>query len=558
MAVVHIFGVGVSHTLIPAPPLPTPTPVAAGGGEITLVRPGAKLPWATSAPDGTVGFVGGGPWSLLKNSIFMQPSKIDLGLVLSPSTHAVRIWSLYESPVTSPSVAVTGAKGITISGTTENVTLHPVGGFADYTINVTMAVSGVIDAKFRWNFNGIPASLQTLSIEGQRIVVYGIPPQNRITEELSWRTEVIKTLDSTEQRIRIRTNPQVRVKFKALTNYQTTQASEAMVYRLGHEPLAIPVWHEGFWYKGVIAQGATTINMDTTGSILRAGDLLLLWKDFFTYETVPIKEVSDTALTLSKPITSVWSDPLVLPLAYGLVNAVSYNKHKVKVAAVDVDYTRNDTLKVPEQSPFPLYDGLPVYTDPLYVSGKTTPHSYSPSASKIDFGIKARKQEQLYKFPDVTRDILVKMESQQAAIRYKKLLAYLGGRQKPFWYVSNWEDFLPVLSTTTSEKVLRVQEIGFVEYYVGAETRKWLAIKQRDGGWHYRKIVSAEKGTSIPGVPKFEAITIDTSLPFEFSRTNVERMCLMVPVRLDQDSVSLRWESMKYITSELRVVEVTK
>ncbi|AVI05141.1 hypothetical protein [Vibrio phage VP06] len=557
MAVVHIFGVGESHTLIPAPPLPTPTPVVLGGGSAQLVTAGAARSWATSKPAGSVGMSVSGPWELLKNSLFMHPSEIDLGLVLGPSEHDVMIWSLYERPLTSPTITVTGASGMSIEGTTTNAVLHPYGGFADYKVKVSLEVAGVIDAKYQWNFAGIPASLQTLSVTGQRIVVFGIPPQKRLTEKLSWRTEVLRSLDGKEQRIRLRNSPLVSVRFKSVTGYHTTQGAEAMLYKLGNDALAVPVWQESVRMSGAVAAGSTELEIDTTSSNFRKGDLLIMWKDFYEYETGEIAEVTNSKVTLTKPTNSAWDRPIVAPLSYGLMDSVDFSKYKVNISENTVEYTRNANLEIPESSTYPLFDGIPVYGKLLYAAGRGTPHSYAPSVQKLDFGIKARTQKKKYDFPEVSREILVKLHSAKEALDFKKFLSYLGGKQKPFWYVSHWVDFLPAGVTTTNTE-LRVRDIGLVEYYSGAPTRKWIAIKPKDGDWLYRSVSSVAKGTVIEGVPANEVITVDTALPFAFSAETVDKVCLLTPVRLEHDDVVLNWENMQYITTSLRVTEVTK
>ncbi|QAY01770.1 hypothetical protein ValLY3_48 [Vibrio phage ValLY_3] len=559
MAAVRIFGQGVGYTLIPEPPLPTEVKVALAGSTDAVLRttPQAPSNWATRKQAGSVGYVADGPWSLLKNSIFMQPKSIDLGLVLGPSTHAVRIWSLYENAITSPTITVTGGTGISLTGTTSNVTLHPYGGFADYTVNVSLAVSGIIDAKYQWNFNGIPASLQTLSITGQRIVVFGIPPQRRVTEKLSWRTDVIRALDGSEQRIRVRENPLVNVRFKSVIGYYDTQGAEAMLYTLGHDALAIPVWHESVRTSVTVLAGTTELNIDTTGSTFKVGDLLILWKGFYEYETGEVSAVTNSKITLKKPTRHTWDKPIVAPLSYGLIDSVNFGKYKINVSDNSVEYTRNANFEIPEVGTYPLYDGIPVYGELLYQAGKSSPNTYKPSVQTVDFGIKARSQKKLFEFPEVTREILVKMNSPQEVLKIKKFLSYLGGKQKPFWYVSHWVDFLPTGVTTVNTE-LRVRDIGLVEYYASAPTRKWLAIKPRDGDWVYRQISSVAKGATIQGVPANEVITVDTALPFAFSNETVEKVCLMVPVRLTHDDVVFNWDNMQHITTSWKVLEVTK
>lgn len=558
MANAVLFSSAFGVDLRVAPPLPVATPYVMLTDRWTqaappTVRAGTIV---TKASVGAVPYQGF--WETFKNSLFLQPTKIDLGLVLSPSTHSVRVWSSYETSINATTITAIGTSGMSLTGRTTDVTLDAYGGYSDYTLNVSLAVSGVIDASYRWNFAGVAASVSTLSIVGQRIVVFGIPPQKRVTERLSWRTDVIRALDGSEQRLRIREKPLVSVRFKSVTGYHVTQGAEAMLYGLGYDALAIPVWHESIRLGGVVSPGTTKIDVDTAGSTFRVGDLLILWSDFYKYETGEISEITSTSVTLKKPVVGTWVKPVVAPLSYGLVDSADFSKYKINVSENSVEYTRNSNLDIPEAATYPLYSGLPVYGELLYSSGRSSSNAYAPSVQKLDFGIKARSQKKQFDFPDVTREILVKMHSPREALDFKKFLMYLGGRQKPFWYLSHWWDFLPVGEAPTTDAVIRVRDVGFLEYYTAAPTRKWLAIKPKSGDWVYRSIASVSKGSAIPGQPDNEALTLDTALPFTFSNDTVDRVCLMVPVRLDHDEVTLNWDGMQNITSSLRVREVTK
>ncbi|ATI19448.1 tail assembly structural protein [Vibrio phage vB_VpaS_KF6] len=552
-----LFSNAFGYTLKADPPPKVNTPVYMAPSYLRVGVPNARGPWLKSKAS-VAGVPYGGFWDSFKNSLFIQPNKIDLGLVLSPSTHTIRVWSSHEQSITAPNIAATGNGGMSLTGTTSNITLDAFGGYKDYTLDVSLSVAGVIDAKYSWDFPGLPESVKLLNVIGQRIVVFGIPPQKRMVEKLSWKTDVIRTLDGAEQRIRIRENPMSTIRYKSVTGYLDTAGAEALIYRLGHDDVAIPLWHEGVRYPGVIAAGVIRIDVSTAASSFAVDDLVILWKDFFTYETATIATVAADHITLKKPLVGTWDRPLVAPLAYGLVDNVTFSKYKINVSENNVEYTRNDTVSIAGSATYPLYDGIPVYGKLLYMSGKSSPAAYTPSVDSLDYGIKPRSQKKRYDFPDVTRDILVKMYSPLEVMNFKKFLTYLGGKQKPFWYVSDWWDFNPVGNTPTTETVIRIQDMGFLEYYAGAVNRKWLAIKPKGGAWVYRQVSSVAKGADIPGEPKNEAITIDTALPFTFSKDTVEKISLMVPVRLQQDEVTFNWDGMEHITASLRVVEVTK
>ncbi|WP_217878192.1 hypothetical protein [Vibrio alginolyticus] len=543
-----------------APPLPTPTPFVSGPDIKFIGKSNGLGGVVTPPPTGKVGHntTIGCAWDTMRNSLFIQPKSVDLGLVLSASTHSLRVWSLFERELTSDDITAVGTTGMTLSGTTSNVRLPAYGGYADYTLDVSLAVSGVIDAYYRWNFSGVDEDVRTFRITGQRIVVFGIPPQRKMTEQLSWRTEVIRALDGSEQRIRLRENPIVKIKFKSVLGHHTEQGAKAMVYRLGHDSLAIPLWHESVRSSEVIPVGAAEIRVATGGMSVQAGDLLILWSDFYQYETGTVKSVESDKITLTKPLLGSWNKPVVAPVAYGLIDGADFSNYKVSVSEGDVEYTRNSNVPIPADSTYPHYDNIPVYGELLYMRGKSSPESYAPSVNKVDFGIKVRTQKRKYDHPDVAREIFVKMDSPVAAMRFKKFLSYLGGKQKPFWYVSNWWDFDPVGITLSNQTEFRVKDLGFVEYYSGAATRKWVAIKQVGGGWHYRQVSSSAKGPTGSELGVHEVLTLDSTLPFTFSKDTVERMCLMVPVRLDQDDVVLNWDGMAHITTTLRILEVTK
>lgn len=544
--------------LLPDPPVPTPQPLYDGGGHLTYASPGSVRP-REQTPTGRSAYARLGFWEDFKNTLFLQPSVIDLGAILTASTHSIRIWSSYESKITAPSITRVGTTGLELIGRTTNVALADHGGYSDYTLNVTMGVSGVLDAKFTWEFPGISTALKTLSVTGTRVIVYDPPPQKRVTERLSWHTAVIKTMDSKEQRIRLKTYPAVEVTYRSLTNIKDSSKYEAMLFGLGHGALAVPVWHEAVRYIGSLPIGTTAISLDTRGSNFLVGERLVLWTGMGQYETAEVESVTDTKIVLKSALLKSWDSPLVAPMFYGNVDRSDFNKYRV--AAVDsvVTYTRTTTELTAEAQPYPVFDGLPILTGKLHTFSKTSPVAISHEVTQLQLGFTPPKNVQQFTFPNVSRDVDVVLSSQREVRDFKKWLGYLGGKQRPFWYRSGRKEIVVYGTSLQDTDTLTIEDIGFAEHYVVSPTRKWIAVQRSsDLTWEYYEIQSVTKVDPTVSDPALERLKLTRNLPYAHTSESVNMVCLMSPVRLDSDQVTIVWDNLNHAKCSLKVLEVSK
>ncbi|AFV81278.1 tail assembly protein [Vibrio phage vB_VpaS_MAR10] len=544
--------------LIPDPPIPTPQPLYDGGRNLTYASPGSVRA-REQPPTGRKAYSHLGFWEDFKNTLFIQPQEIDLGAILTASTHSIKVWSSYETTLTAPSVTATGTTGLEISGTTSNVKLYPYGGFQDYTVSVTMGVVGVLDAKYKWEFPSIPDALKTLSITGTRVIIYDAPPQKRVQEKLSWKTQVIKTINTDEQRLRLRERPEYSVTYKALLRIEDSTAYEAMMFGLGSGALAVPLWHESVRHNGTIPAGAKSINIPTNLSNFAQGQRVVLWAGMDSYETVELASVGSGTMSFKAATLRAWESPLVIPLYYGNVDKSSYGKYRVSAVASTVQYTMVDTLDIGTRQPYPTYEGLAILTDTLFTFSKNAPTDIHHDTHELKLGFKPPTNVAKFKYPSVTKDWDVVLYGQEDVLNFKKWLNLLGGQQKPFWYRTGRKEILPFGTSLTTGKDLKIKDVGYAEYYAGVATRKWIAVQRKsDMSWQYFSVTKATKGESSPGDSKFEILTLDRNLPYEIDPSAVEMICLLIPVRLASDEVVIDWEDLTYARSSLKILEVSK
>lgn len=523
MAFVHIFGKGVAHTLVPDPPLPTLTPVVAGGGFITHVGSKPRRKWTTSKASGTVGFVAEGAWDIMKNSIFIAPTRVDLGVSADRAVREFDMWHTFTQQLVITNIAQKGTRGMSLTREGAGIKdVIPPLGRAKYTLNIGLQTDTVIDASYTWITN--PAVMgATIAITGSRVVPWPYIPEGSYTETREWLTDVIRTRKK-EQRLSLRRGPRKTVSHSYMLsdNDLSNMWSHDKVWV--NQTYAVPDWTK-FMRLGPVAKDTTELNIRAVDLGLTASGFAFIYENNAVYEVRPVKAVQPNKVEFVDPISRNYNDATIV--------VVELQKHQqpmgivrtaMGVTVAQATWEKlDDTLNA--SNPFPQYFGCPVVTDPIVMGGTRASERFGYDMDRIDSQLGLYTDFQEYDWETQTRAQLRWSCNDRAEFdRVRNFLDYCRGKQGEF-FVPTWNnDFILARDIVASEGGVHIQPNAVALFFKPFH----MMIEYVDGTRDYVKVTSASRGADFDTLHP-QPIVGDKL------RNDVVRMCRMNLMRFDTD-----------------------
>lgn len=243
----------------------------------------------------------------------------DVGFLLSTLNWNVEVWSTFKRAAKSlVSYGVTGTGNILITGPSP-MTYYP---WQSQLYGAELDTEGdiTIDNWVTWVFTGLSGA--TLHVVGSRVVVFPFRPDWSSTwnETISYKTSILPSYNGTEQRISLRGSPRYTATFQILsTSPLETACLENTIYSRQTKLMGIPWWPEAEPLISSVGIGALSLEVDTTNRLAFVnGGLVLVWKDFETWEAFNITGIVGTTIGIGAPTTKAWpAGTRVIPMRMG-------------------------------------------------------------------------------------------------------------------------------------------------------------------------------------------------------------------------------------------------
>ncbi len=544
-----------------APPPWQPTPAA--GGIDTLGSPGilqeavgketitGNVPGdnpVTQPPQfiGTTGFICPGYEAALYERIHLIPRDVDLGNVLTQQIFNVEVWNAFIGPQTLDSI-VGGQTGVSVDSPVPPGNPPAVfPGRSSFLYQVTVNESGPasIDAEFTFDFT-IESPL--LSIVGTRIVAILFEPQKEIVEALDFKTDVLEAYSGKETRIRTRLRPRQLMDME----YLLIDPIERQSFRnhiIGHpgKSFAVPVW---FFHRPLlqdVAQGASTIFVDTTSADFRDStadiqSLVILYRSSSDFEIVQVAVGGLAAgqITLELPTQQAHNaiNTSVVPLQVMLPkDPINWAETGEGVLRAKIKWLSEDVTDLAaDDGDLTLFNGIPVLTGFNYIDTSldesvTSGYELFDNQTGVFVALQRRDTVQL--------QTVKGFETQTAEDSWdlRKLLYALRGKQRSFYLPSWRSDFTAVSTIGSGDGVITVANADHSRFFDGAEPFAAIMVLLRDGTQFFRNITDIVSG---PG-PDQEQISIDTSLGQTVTVAEIRHISYLMKSRLGSDRIKFK------------------
>ncbi|OXH93184.1 hypothetical protein CA830_09065 [Burkholderia multivorans] len=234
--------------------------------------------------------------------IYLQPSRIEFGNLVIPSTKTVEIWNAYPDPVTI----------FQLDGDTEGLSLGffpptRLRGLEDIFYDVTATLDGpsFVDTLLRLHFSA--GGTRDLAISYGRVLVMGQLHdwQGGFTERLEWLTDVLTMRDGGEQRVRLRANPRRSFEFDVL-EYGNGGQLDLLMNVWQSRVYAVQVWTDKTRLASAIYPGDTVLAVTTTDLDYHAGGLAIVGSTSGATEALEVLSLTADTITLKRPALGNW------------------------------------------------------------------------------------------------------------------------------------------------------------------------------------------------------------------------------------------------------------
>jgi len=506
--------------------------VSIGGGQaVTAVVTAAKV--------GTKARTFSDDWY---NRIHVTPNQLNVGNLLSLQVKDITVWNAYFTPKTLDSVTGVADAGISLVQPEEAPIAYAPLQAMIYQLRVDISGPPVVTGGFQFTFG---SEVLTLTVSGNRIVVWPYIPQHGVTEALEWKTDIIRA-KAGEQRIALRDAPRQTLSYRYFMNDTEVSKARAISYGWAHRIYGVPVWTE-CTFIGAVEEGTNSLSVDTTNCDYRVGESVVVWEAYDKYEAVSVTAVTAGSLTLDVPLNLSYSGAYVAPMRYARSSGLGLKRGPHHMIEADIDFQSTVNKDLSASMGLPQHQSIDVLTDTMHFLGAFD-ERVERDITVIDNGIGTVFVDALYNETRENFTVSWAFTNRADLRRVKSWLHQLKGKWKTFWLPTKSIDLELNLDASSSSLSIDVKSINWELYY---GTRA-IQIVRKNGVKTFHSVTGGMTNGAVDTLSLAASVGVNTLV------TDVAYISFMYLVRLDADRIEIAYEDNGYATIKIPVVEVVR
>lgn len=488
------------------------------------------------------GWLQGGINSFLYGRIYITPSVVALGNLVSSQTRQFSVWNATFVADTVSAITAVGDVGLTL--TQPIPTPYTLGPLAQqfYTLNIGVDGPANMDAIYTLVIAG---ANYTVEVTGTRVVIWPFQPNwaTAVNETLEWKSDVLKAYDGTEQRIELRAIPRRGLSYDFLLRGSDAQQFDNIMWGWQNRAFAVPYWQYRGKTTAAIGIGSLTIPVNTADAGYVAGQTLALFLSADVYEILQIAPggVAPSLITLANATALAWPlGSFVYPASVSTIPSnVPVNRQTSGVLTGSVtfaaDPVRTDPFLPVTVAPN-MYNGYeiileqPDWAAPIDNTATFNYDRVDFNTGDVNFATTDKYQSLAYKYRWIRK-------SRTSIAAFRAFLARLNGLVNPVYLPSWHEDFTLALPIATTDVTLTVIDRSFFVLVGQNPARANIYIRTRTHGNFLRPINAVGKTGANA------SINIGTALGANIPISDVLQICYVSLYRKSSDISTIQWQS---------------
>lgn len=378
--------------------------------------------------------------------------------------------------------------------------------------------------------------------------------ENGLTETLEWMTDVLIAHDRTEQRIQLRSIPRRSWEFRFLLEGNVRRKMESWMSMRKTRFLFSPICRDVVLLSGDVVAGSSTIPITITQrseNLIEDTDVAL-WTNENQYEIRKITGVGSSYISVDAPFESDYfaNHAHFAPCRYFMgtgqrtVNRATDDIGDFVIRAVAINDKWLDTT-----SDATLYNGYGVC--PFDASFDSGAEDWENKWVVLDNNTGILSYDMNSIEPVISRDARFLVEGTDEIELLMRFLRTRSGKLVPFYIPSTDTSFELATSSLAVDQFIVIKGIGYQFAFEGSAVRSHIKLELHDGTILYRKINSVE--TLPSGDEKF---VLNEVLGVVVSQYTLAKASWLELVRLDTDSVSLKWVNTELVELTIPIVSL--
>jgi hypothetical protein len=497
----------------------------------------------------------------LFEKVIIVPRVKALGFVLSATQFAVEVWNAFrDADQTLESITISGAGGLTLADIHGEPLIFAALDSFIYQATVPSAGPAQISQSLVFAFLSSVAGTD-LEITGSRIVLFSVAPEwgEGMEETLEYFTDVLRSYSDSEQRRALRRLPRRAMRYRALTlNARDAAGMESLIWGWQNQPFGVPWWPDAQPLLSDISAGTFVIPVSTADRQFAAGGLVTIWVDEFTFEALSIVTVNPDSVTVSSPTVLDWKggpQTRVIPVFLcRLPAAVDVSRHSSEIDQVDLNFIGEAGQPAPAPATSPTqFKGFDVLEIPPNWEKSPLKRSYKRSMVTVDPKVGPIEVIDKGGTALVGQEFPWWLDTHPNVTAFRAFMLRRFGQLNPFWIPTWDQDLVLYQDVLSTDSGIRIKSEFYSRFFFPTAARRFIAFIPVDRtGNVYAKVTGA-----IDNGDGTENLTLEAQPGKNFPAATT-MVSFLTLARLEEDRVSIKWDSTEHAESLLSLQEVPR
>lgn len=468
-----------------------------------------------------------------------SPAMVDFGTVTDEKTVTFTVYNPSVVPKTIAVEDTTPAVGVSLAPPTPLPFV--IGALATVTFTATATVNGPssISGNFTFYIGGDQFDLPIIGIRTLGFQ-YAMNGAGALVETISYYTSVSRTLNSTETRVGLRSDPKVTLEGTYTVEGESSIALREDILGWMSKTFDVSQWQEQTYLAANAAAGQNQIVVETTDMPWQVGRSVVLYGGEGRYEIAYVQAIdtlTDT-LTLTANLGSSWpARTQVFPtLTMRLMSDVSIQELNPNLLRITLNWESDPSslgVWIPTRAIALTYKGIEVFPfTHNWREGRRTSILQMSGFLKKEFGGVSLSYQSVDN--PFSSEYVIMCENRAQIANMKAFIGRRRGKLNPFYLPSYRRDFVFTDGF----------DIGTPYLYV--EYRPQISLLFSTGN-HRNIVVYFKNGTILmgtiiavaPGEANQMILTLDQNFASSVNLEDLSHASYMYLARLDSDSVSI-------------------